>query len=63
VSYGLRPRAEVPAEELAALTAAAHALLSPVTATEPVADVTPAYRFSGRWFASGPLSSQRRPKG
>ena len=63
MSHGLRPRSEVPAEELAAITAAAQALLTSVATSETVVDVAPAWRFSGRWFASSPLSSQRRPKG
>lgn len=61
MSFGLRPRPEVPAEELAIITAAAQALLSP-TAAEEIRDATPAYRFSGRWFGTGYLSSLRRPR-
>ena len=63
MTHGLRPRGEVPSEEIAAITAAAQALLTSVAPAEAVADVAPAWRFSGRWFASSPLSSQRRPKG
>jgi hypothetical protein len=59
VNYGLAPRPELPAEEMAAVIAAAEELLR--VERRRVGDVTPAWRFSGRWFNAGPLVN-RRPR-
>ncbi len=61
MSFGLRPRPAIPASELAAVTAAVASLASPSPGTAIDTDVTPAWRFSGRWFAGSPLNDQRRP--
>jgi len=60
VSYGLPERATLSDEELAVLLGAAEELLR-VRAVVRVADLTPAWRFSGRWFNHGPYDL-RRPR-
>jgi hypothetical protein len=57
VSHGLAPRPELPAEELAAVVAAAEAVLR-VELARPL-DLAPAWRFSGRWFNAGPYALRR----
>lgn len=59
MSYGLAPRPSLPPEEMAALVAAAEELLK--AERRRVKDAAPAWRFSGRWFNSGPYSG-RRPR-
>jgi len=59
VSYGLRPRPQLPPEELAALIGAAEEILK--TQRRQVPDHAPSWRFSGRWFNSGPYA-HRRPQ-
>jgi len=60
VSYGLTPRPAPSDEEIAALVIAAREVLAPRALLRPV-EVTPAWRFSGRWFNLGPFD-QRRPR-
>ncbi len=55
--YGLAPRPELPAEEMAALIAAAEELLKQQSSY--IADDLPAWRFSGRWFNAGPFALRR----
>jgi hypothetical protein len=57
VNYGLAPRPELPGEEMAALVAAAEELLR--VQSEIVEDAVPTWRFSGRWFNSGPYAMRR----
>lgn len=59
MSYGLPPRPELSGEELAAVIAAAEEALRAVP--NVVVDKAPSWRFSGRWFNSGPYS-MRRPQ-
>jgi hypothetical protein len=56
---GLRPRPEVPADVMAAVTAAATQLFSRRAAPPPLEDPSHlAWRFSGRWWAR-PLTVRR----
>jgi hypothetical protein len=57
MSYGLAPRPGLPPDEMAALIAAAEELLT--AEHRRVLDKAPAWRFSGRWFNSGPFSLRR----
>ncbi|HQT99225.1 MAG TPA: hypothetical protein PLG60_01840 [Acidimicrobiales bacterium] len=57
MSYGLTPRPELSAEELAAVVAAAEELLR--HERRRVVDRPPAWRFSGRWFNSGRYANRR----
>jgi len=57
VSHGLSPRPELGPEETAALICAATELLRPRDVIE--VDEVPVWRFSGRWFNSGPFSLRR----
>jgi hypothetical protein len=57
VNYGLSPRPSLPPEEMAALIAAATELLK--EERRRVTDKPPAWRFSGRWFNSGPYAMRR----
>lgn len=57
MSHGLSPRPTLPEEELAALVAVAEELLRAPRVR--VTDTTPAWRFSGRWFAAGPYALRR----
>jgi len=57
VSHGLRPRPELPPEELAALIGAAEEILRAQRLQVP--DRAPSWRFSGRWFNSGPYANRR----
>ncbi|MDE3007950.1 MAG: hypothetical protein KGJ10_04665 [Acidobacteriota bacterium] len=57
MNYGLAPRPELPPEEMAAVIAAAEELLR--VERRRLADVTPRWRFSGRWFNSGPFTHRR----
>jgi len=57
VSYGLRPRPELPPEEMAALISAAEEILK--AQRHQVPDGAPSWRFSGRWFNSGPYADRR----
>ena len=56
-SYGLTPRPELPAEELAAVVAAATELLRSSAVLDE--DQVPSWRFSGRWFNAGPYALRR----
>ena len=58
MSYGLTPRPELPAEEMAVLVAAAQELLKTPAAMDLV-DHAPSWRFSGRWFNAGPYALRR----
>jgi len=60
MSYGLRPRVSASPEEIATVTAIARELLMRQLVA-PAPDATPAWRFSGRWFAAHPFSALRRP--
>ncbi|MEI8127224.1 MAG: hypothetical protein WCG86_05330 [Actinomycetota bacterium] len=62
MSYGLAPKASISNEEMAVVLAAAQALMNATTLIAPTPNVVPPWRFSGRWFATGPFSSQRRPR-
>jgi hypothetical protein len=57
MSYGLAPRPDLPAEEMAALVAVAEELLR--QRETPDLDGPPAWRFSGRWFNAGPYALRR----
>lgn len=57
MNFGLEPRPELPPEELAAVVAAAEELLR--YEQRRVAEQPPAWRFSGRWFNSGPYALRR----
>lgn len=57
MSYGLAPRPELPAEELAAVIAAATELLRAPSADYE--DGPPSWRFSGRWFNAGRFALRR----
>jgi hypothetical protein len=57
VTYGLSPRPELPAEEMAALIAAAEEILR--RDVTRVVDRPSSWRFSGRWFNSGPYANRR----
>jgi hypothetical protein len=57
VSRGLAPRPELGPEETAALVAAVAELLGGKSAV--VVDQVPVWRFSGRWFNTGPYSLRR----
>jgi hypothetical protein len=48
-------------EEIALVVAAAEELMQPVVVVQDDDESVPAWRFSGRWFASGRYSSLRRP--
>jgi hypothetical protein len=62
VTYGLSPRPELGADDLAALVAAAESVLSVPVRREPLS-VTPSWRFSGRWFNDGPFANRRPLRG
>jgi hypothetical protein len=57
VSYALPPRPQPSPEETAAVLAAVEELLLSQQVV-PV-DTAPTWRFSGRWFNSGPYSMRR----
>jgi len=57
VNYGLNPRPELSAEEMAAVVAAAEELLR--RERRVATDRPPAWRFSGRWFNAGRYSMRR----
>jgi hypothetical protein len=57
MNYGLAPRPSLPAEELAVLLAVAEELLKEERMR--VKDKPPSWRFSGRWFNSGPYANRR----
>lgn len=57
MSHGLAPRPELGAAETAAIVAAANELLK---RSNPIdVDEVPVWRFSGRWFNSGPFTLRR----
>lgn len=57
MTYGLPPRPELCAEEMAALVLAAQEMFkTPVDAGD---DQAPSWRFSGRWFNAGPYVLRR----
>jgi hypothetical protein len=58
VNYGLSPRPSLDPDDLAALIAAAEEVLAVPVRRDPVA-LTPAWRFSGRWFDVAPFSNRR----
>jgi len=55
--YGLSPRPELPAEEVAVLIAVAEELLAAQSAA--IDDEVSRWRFSGRWFHAGPFANRR----
>ncbi len=55
---GLPPRPGPSAFEVAVVTAAVRLSVSGIPDAAPV-DATPAWRFSGRWYARGPLADRR----
>ncbi|HTB09050.1 MAG TPA: hypothetical protein VK704_04490 [Acidimicrobiales bacterium] len=58
MNYGLAPRPSLPPDEMAALIAAAEELL--VEERRRVRTTKPsAWRFSGRWYSSGPFTNRR----
>jgi hypothetical protein len=57
VTHGLPPRPSLSEEELAAVIAAAEEVLRQEVRRVP--DQTPTWRFSGRWFNSGPFHHRR----
>jgi hypothetical protein len=57
MNYGLAPRPSLPPEEMAALIAAAEELLK--AERRRVKDKPLTWRFSGRWFNSGPYANRR----
>jgi hypothetical protein len=57
VNYGLAPRPSLSPDEMAALVTAAELLLK--EERRRVKDTAPAWRFSGRWFNSGPYALRR----
>ena len=52
--YGLSARPTVPIDEMAALEAAAEEILKEQSEQTIDVDTVPSWRFSGRWFNSGP---------
>jgi len=57
VNYGLAPRPELSAEELAAVVTVAEQVFKSPSAIE--VDNVPSWRFSGRWFDAGPYALRR----
>jgi hypothetical protein len=57
VSYGLEPRPQLSADEMAALVVAVQEVVT--TRTVLVVDPVPSWRFSGRWFNTGPYANRR----
>jgi len=57
VSYGLGPRPELGPEETAAVIVAVTEVLKQSVVVVP--DTVPVWRFSGRWFNTGPFSPGR----
>ncbi|MDE3065905.1 MAG: hypothetical protein KGJ36_09540 [Acidobacteriota bacterium] len=57
MTHGLPPRPTLPEDELAAVIAAAEEVLRQEVRRVP--DSTPSWRFSGRWFNSGPFHLRR----
>ncbi|MGB8180529.1 MAG: hypothetical protein WCF63_10245 [Acidimicrobiales bacterium] len=57
MNYGLAPRPSLSPDEMAALVTAAELLLK--EERRRVKDTAPAWRFSGRWFNSGPYALRR----
>ena len=58
MTYGLTPRPDLAPEEMAALIVAAEQLVRRDEVADAV-DEVPAWRFSGRWFNSGPYANRR----
>lgn len=59
MTYALTPRPELALDELAALVAVAEELINRPTRTIAVVDHASSWRFSGRWFNSGPFADRR----
>jgi hypothetical protein len=57
--YGLSARPTVPIDEMAALEAAAEEILKEQSEQTIAVDTVPSWRFSGRWFNSGPYANRR----
>ncbi|MGH3732323.1 MAG: hypothetical protein ACRDVC_02950 [Acidimicrobiales bacterium] len=57
MNYGLAPRPSLAPDEMAALVAATEVLLK--EERRRVKDKPPSWRFSGRWFNSGPYAMRR----
>ncbi|MGA2295190.1 MAG: hypothetical protein ABSG24_08210 [Acidimicrobiales bacterium] len=59
MSHGLAPRPGLPSDEAAAVMAAVEEIMKEQAQRSPVVDTVPAWRFSGRWFNSGPYANRR----
>lgn len=61
MSHGLVPRPQLANDEAAAVMAAVEEIMKAQAQAELsiVADTVPAWRFSGRWFNSGPYTNRR----
>jgi hypothetical protein len=59
MSHGLAARPELPEEELVALRAVAEELLTERVTLAREEDLVPVWRFSGRWFNTGPYAHRR----
>ena len=60
-AYGLTPRPELGPEEMAALVVALEHCYDEPAALVPAPAPVASWRFSGRWFNSGPFD-RRRPR-
>jgi hypothetical protein len=49
----------LPADEMAALLAVAEEMISEQSLQIVAVDMAPSWRFSGRWFNSGPYANRR----
>jgi len=59
MSHGLAPRPGLPADEMVALLAVAEEMISEQSLQNVAIDTVPSWRFSGRWFNSGPYANRR----
>ncbi|MGC1419794.1 MAG: hypothetical protein WA786_06710 [Acidimicrobiales bacterium] len=59
MSYGLTPRPVLASDEAAAVMAALEEVMKEQAQRNLVANAVPAWRFSGRWFNSGPYANRR----
>ena len=56
MSHGLAPRPTLPSDEMAAVMAAVEEVMKAEPPISLPVDVVPSWRFSGRWFNSGPFA-------
>ena len=56
MSHGLAPRPELPPEDFAAVVAIVQNHFAQKSEIAP--DLPPAWRFSGRWFNTGPFANR-----